>query len=206
MSKPRLNLVGQKFGRLTVLSRVEPLGHRTKFVCLCDCGKTTVTIGSDILSGNTTSCGCMRKIIGHEVNVKHGASIGMTGAYRSWRSMKQRCLDKNCKSWPQYGGVGVTICDRWLESFDNFLADMGERPDGYSLERIDVFKGYEPSNCKWISLPEQLKNKRNTVRYKVGDQIMIQSDLARHLKIHPSSLYEMRRDGRLPTHIQSITA
>jgi hypothetical protein len=205
MSKRRLNLVGQTFGQLKVVSLVEPMVGNTRFICVCECGATSVVAGSDLRSGNTKSCGCVKRTIGFMSNLRHGAASKMTGAYRSWRSMKQRCTNPSSRGWADYGALGVTVCNRWLESFDNFLADMGERPEGYSLERIDVLNGYAPNNCKWIPLPEQSKNKRNTIRYKFGDEIFIQSDLARRLKLHPSSLLEMRRNNRLPAGVQALT-
>lgn len=207
MGKPRLNLVGYRFGKLSVIARVEPPIGRTKFVCNCDCGNQTIANGEDIKSGNTTSCGCVKKVIGYTSNLKHGGASGkFSGAYRSWRSMKQRCKDPNSRGWREYGAVGVTVCDRWLESFENFYADMGDRPEGYSLERINVFDGYYPANCKWIPLKDQIKNQRKTVRYSVNGEVMIQADAARHLKIHPASLLEMRRKGKLPNGIQALTA
>ena len=91
-------------------------------------------------------------------------------------------------------------------TYENFYSDMGDRPDGHSLERIDVTQGYSPENCKWIPIPEQSKNKRNTVRYQYGDEVLIQADLARRLSLHPSSLLEMRRQGRLPAGVQALTS
>ena len=202
MGKPRLNLVGRRFGKLNVIARIEPPIGKTRFVCDCDCGNKTVATGIDIKSGNTTSCGCVKKVIGYTSNLKHGGASGkFTGAYRAWRSMKQRCLDKNCKAYADYGAKGVTVCQQWIDSFESFLSDMGERPNGYSLERINVFDGYHPANCKWIPLKEQTKNQRKTVRYTVNGTIMIQSDAARYLGIHPSSLSEMRQKGRLPNNV-----
>jgi hypothetical protein len=206
MGKPRLKLTGQKFGKLLAISSIIPKRGQTKFVCDCECGNQTTVRGTDLKSGNTTSCGCVKKNVGYTSNLKHGGAKGNhTGAYRSWKSMKQRCTDPNSRGWKEYGAVGVTVCDRWLESFENFLSDMGERPDGYSLERIDVFKGYAPENCKWIPLKEQAKNQRRTVRYAVNGKIMIQADAARLLNLHPSSLLQMRRKSRLPPNVQALT-
>lgn len=206
MSKPRLNLDGQRFGKLTVVERVQSKKGRSRFVCLCDCGAESVVVGTDLKSGNTTSCGCVKKVIGFTSNLIHGGSAGdMAGAYRSWRSMKQRCTNPNSRGWGEYGAKGITVCERWM-TYDNFYADMGDRPDGYSLERVDVTLGYSPENCKWIPHPEQAKNKRNTVRYQYGDEVLIQADLARRLSLHPSSLLEMRRQGRLPADVQALTS
>lgn len=206
MSKPRLSLEGETFGKLTVLSKVEPHRHRTKFTCACECGNTTIVVGSDLKTGNTTSCGCVKKTTGLTSNLKHGAASRMTGAYRSWRSMKQRCTNENSPNWKTYGGNGVTVCSKWLESFDNFIADMGERPEGYSLERMDVTKGYSPENCKWIPLKDQCKNKRNTVLYEVEGVVMTQADTARFLNLHASTLTKMRRSNSLPENIRALSS
>ena len=206
MSKPRLNLNGRRFGKLTVTERIETKKGQSRFNCFCDCGNTTIVIGSDLNSGNTTSCGCIKKVTGYTSNLIHGGSAGdMAGSYRSWSSMKQRCNNPNSRGWNEYGAKGVTVCKHWL-TYENFYADMGDRPNGYSLERIDVFKGYSPENCKWIPLSDQQKNKRNTVRYQYGDEVLIQADLARRLSLHSSSLLEMRRQSRLPTGVQALTS
>lgn len=206
MSKPRLNLEGQRFGSLTVVKRIPVKKGKSRFVCLCDCGQESVVIGSDLNSGNTTSCGCYKRTTGFTANLIHGGAAGdMAGSYRSWRSMKQRCIDPSSRGWCDYGAKGITVCERWM-TYENFYSDMGDRPDGYSLERIDVTQGYSPENCKWIPLHEQSKNKRNTVRYQYGDEILIQADLARRLSLHPSSLLEMRRLGRLPAGVQALTS
>jgi hypothetical protein len=207
MSKPRLNLVGKKFGKLTVVLRIEPMVGKTKFECVCDCGNKSVVVGQYLQSGNTTSCGCVKKSVGFTSNLIHGGSAGnMHGAYRSWRSMKHRCTCPSSIGWKDYGARGITVCERWLDSYELFLEDMGHRPKGYSLERLDIEKGYSPENCVWIPNKHQAKNNRRTVRYLVGNEIIIQADLAKKLNIHPSSLMEMRKQNRLPQGIAALTS
>lgn len=206
MGKPRLTLNGQRFGRLVVIDRLYEEKGKSRFVCECDCGTRTNVVGVDLKSGNTTSCGCVKRSAGLTSNLTHGGSAGlMSGAYRSWRSMKQRCANPNSIGWSAYGAKGVVVCERWLR-YENFYVDMGDRPENHSLERIDVTKGYSPQNCKWVPLGDQPKNKRNTVRYRCGNEVIIQSDLARRLSLHPSSLLEMRRKGRLPAGVEALTA
>lgn len=206
MSKPRLNLNGQRFGKLTVVERIPTKKGKSRFVCMCDCGVESIVIGSDLNSGNTTSCGCYKKVIGCTSNLIHGGAAGdLAGSYRSWRSMKQRCTEQNSRGWREYGAKGVTVCESWM-TYENFYSDMGDRPNGCSLERVDVTQGYSPENCKWIPLSEQSKNKRNTVRYQYRNEVLIQADLARCLSLHPSSLLDMRRQGRLPAGVQLLTS
>jgi hypothetical protein len=208
MAKPRIDLTGRLFGRLTVKSRIVPPKGRTLFVCACECGKEVTLNGSDLQTGNTTSCGCLRDDKIAKVNYKHGAAScnDLTGAYRSWRTMKDRCYNEDNNRFYAYGARGIQVCDRWRDSFENFFADMGERPDGYTLDRIDVNADYSPENCRWASVLEQARNQRTNVWYQVGDERMIQADVARALGIHPSQVLGMRRRGNLPSHIQAITA
>ena len=208
MAKPRMDLTGRIFGRLTVKTRIVPPKGRTLFVCACECGKEVTVRGGDLQTGNTTSCGCFRDQQIGTVNYKHGGASNkdLTGAYRSWRTMKDRCYNEDNNRFHAYGARGIKVCDRWRDSFENFVADMGDRPDGHTLDRIDVNADYSLENCRWASVSEQARNQRTNVWYQVGDEKMIQADVARALGIHPSQVLGMRRRGALPPHIQAITA
>lgn len=207
MSKPRIDLTGLVFGRLTVKSRIIPAKGKTLFVCACECGGEVTLNGMDLKRGNTKSCGCLRDESIAKVNYKHGAasSKNLTGAYRSWRTMKDRCYNEDNNRFYAYGARGIIVCDRWLGSFENFFSDMGERPEKYTLDRIDVNKNYSPENCRWASVSEQAKNQRTNIWYQVGDKKMIQADVARALGVHPSNLTNMRKNNSLPAHIQTLT-
>lgn len=159
--------VGQRFGKLTLSSAtytVRRVGKKKKtfWLCKCDCGKERYFMGVRLQSGKTQSCGCgPRK--GHK---KYDFDLNLPGirrAYSSWQAMKERCLNPNSDSFYQYGAKGITVCDRWKSSFDNFLSDMGQRPESTSLGRIDTYGNYEPGNCRWETLISQNLNKRNTV-------------------------------------------
>jgi hypothetical protein len=158
---------GMKFNRLTIIKEVEPQkylsGEKRKFECLCDCGNQINVLLNDLRSENTKSCGCLkveRTIEKNNSNYKHG--LTKIPEYDIWVKMKQRCYNSNNNDYKNYGNRGITICDRWLNSVENFLEDMGKRPNSdYSIDRINNDGNYEPSNCRWATKSEQNNNKRN---------------------------------------------
>jgi hypothetical protein len=155
------NLVGKVFGRLTVLSLIE---KPRRWVCICACGNATEVITSRLNNGNTKSCGCLKRNVLGDATRKHGlANSRITGyanrTYGIWQAMRGRCMNPNNSRWSSYGGRGITICKRW-DKFENFLEDMGEVPEGLTLERKNVDGNYTPRNCKWATWEEQAKNKR----------------------------------------------
>lgn len=160
MTKVR-DLTGQRFSRLTVQARSPINDSRGKSMwhCLCDCGQATTVCGSALIQGNTKSCGCLK----HEASVANGKAKRRHGMTKSkvwicWDSMLQRCNNPKHKSYPQYGGRGIAVCERW-HVFENFYEDMGE-PNELTLDRIDVNGNYEKSNCRWATLKEQGRNTR----------------------------------------------
>lgn len=155
---PKLNdLTGRAFGKLTVIARSRTSKNKKAvWECLCSCGSTIHAVGSDILSGHTASCGCYRAERNRSSSLAHG--MHASGTYRSWDAMKTRCTNPNVKSYQDYGAKGITVCERWVHSFENFLADMGERPHGTTLDRIENSMGYEPGNCRWATKEIQQRN------------------------------------------------
>jgi hypothetical protein len=146
------NLTGQKFGRLTVVSRGPTNGH-IYWVCTCECGGTATVASNRLRLGRTTSCGCAR---GTHHESKSGS---VTPMYRVWMQMRERCNNPKSKSYKNYGGRGITVCPEW-DSYPQFAADMGERPPGHSLDRKDNDGPYAPWNCRWATALEQMANTR----------------------------------------------
>lgn len=161
----RLDLTNQRFGRLTALEfagtvRSDGGNEFTQWRCRCDCGAETITYTNGLRSGHAQSCGCRQEDNQRRAVKTHG--LYLSPAYRIWASMIQRCTNKKCGGYENYGGRGIAVCERWLK-FKNFVADMGQRPDGKSIDRKDNDGNYEPSNCRWATKAEQEKNKRTNV-------------------------------------------
>ena len=165
-----VDITGQTFHYLTA---VRPSGSAkgvgVVWECLCKCGKTTNATAKNLRSGNTKSCGCLNseRVIARN---KAGATHGMTGTptWVVWDNMIQRCTNPNHKSYKEYGARGITICPAWRNEFATFHKDMGPRPAGMSIDRIDNDKGYEPGNCRWATVVEQANNRRNNITLTVG--------------------------------------
>lgn len=154
----KTNLIGQTFGRLTVL---DYNSIDCTWLCRCSCGNHTVVSTSFLKSGHTKLCGCYKKIFGTKFK-KHGMSH--TAEYKAWIQMKQRCNNPNSSSYPYYGGKGITVCERWVQSFESFLSDLGRKPSKtHSLDRIDPSGNYEPSNCRWATPFEQVHNRSTSL-------------------------------------------
>ena len=157
-----IDLRGRTFGRLTPIEKAPPRKGRSMWLCLCECGNKTTVRAEHLKEGRSTSCGCFSK----ESHFKHGKTD--TREYISWQSMKDRCLNSKCKQFYLYGARGITICDRWINSFEDFLADMGHRPKNTSIDRRDNEGNYEPGNCRWATPLQQVYNRRNTLFATVG--------------------------------------
>lgn len=155
-----------RYGRFVIKSHTKALSKASSYwVCACDCGKEKIVSLSKLKAGTTKSCGCLRTTKIKIFNHKHGfANKSIT--YRSWKEMRQRCLNPNSDKWKWYGGRGISICDDW-NSFDKFLSDMGERPAGMSIDRIDPDGDYCPENCRWATPKQQAETNRGC--FQIGN-------------------------------------
>lgn len=190
-NSPKVNLVGLIIGRLTVKNYIG--GPKKAWECLCECGKTSDVRGANLRIGKTNSCGCLKKekmAIG--LGIKHGMYKSRT--YKSWDSMLERCLNPRNKCYESYAGRGILVCGRW-RVFDNFLADMGERPEGMSLDRIDNNGNYEPGNCRWATAKTQSSNTRANRFYNFNGAQMTARQISDATGIEYAKLRERLKRG-----------
>lgn len=174
-----MDIVGQKYGSLLVVKRSNIKDQKTResfWECVCDCGNTVNKTRTYLKRHNHPSCGCLDNI-----TKKPG--------YYSWRTMIMRCYNHNDQAYSYYGGRGICVCERWKESFLNFLEDMGERPEGKTLDRIDVNGNYCPDNCRWATISEQSYNKRNTIHIEYGGEQLTLEELSKKIGINRKTIY-----------------
>lgn len=193
-----------RFGKLTVLGdgppKISPSGFEARTALVrCDCGSEKVVRAGDLRNGYSLSCGCeQRRLLGQTARIRartHGESRGGGSVeYRTWGGMKQRCHNPNYHGFAEYGGRGIFVCDRWRGQggFENFLADMGRRPEGeYSIDRINNDGPYSPENCRWATVKQQAKNRRSTVLITIDGETRSVVEWAR-VRGFPESLIYLR--------------
>lgn len=165
------DLKGKVFGRLHVIRFLSISKRNAYWYCFCSCGKTCIKQGTRLTAGKTTSCGCRQEELRRNGSIGRKHGMYGTSEYSTYRNMLTRCYNNKSKSYKHYGGRGIKVCRRWRNSFENFYADMGDKPGaGYSIERIDNNKGYSPDNCKWATKKEQAQNKRSVVKISVNGE------------------------------------
>jgi len=192
----KIDLTGVRFGRLLVVKEsTERISGVLCWDCICDCGNKATVRGSVLRQGVTKSCGCLKRDVAGRARITHGGSTSKE--YRVWNQMRQRCTNPNNARWAAYGGRGITVCDRWMNSFGNFLEDMGFRPfEKAQLDRIDNNKGYSPENCHWVSLKQNLRNMRTNLVLTARGESMPVCDWAERSGIACRLIEQrVRRDG-----------
>lgn len=199
MPRPRKDyshLVGQRFGMLTITELLpREMGRKPKARTRCQCGTVSDHVIVDLVRGKVKSCGCqllMRRTI------THGASRGQirTTEYHSWQAIKNRCGNPKTPAFSRYGGRGITVCDRWRESFEAFLEDVGLKPTpDMSIDRIDNNRGYEPGNVRWADAHTQNNNRRDTLLVTIDGVTKSIADWSVHLGIKSGTVYSRVRKG-----------
>lgn len=190
------DLTGQTFGRLTVVSLAENEEGRkgVYWVCRCECNEVCTVRGDHMVRGRTRSCGCLNREVAARRQLTHGLS--KTDEYGIWWKMIRRCQDPRDNAYHHYGGRGITVCDRWRNSFEAFLEDMGPRPSlKHSIERVDNNKGYCPENCEWATQWVQSRNRRTNVLVEYKGQIKPLCDWCELLGLYVGSVRSRFRRG-----------
>jgi hypothetical protein len=188
------DITGQRFGRLLVLRRAGLKNHNFQWECACDCGAVRIVDGGNLRSGRTRGCSKhYPKTRPRKVPAK-----GRPKDYGIWWRMVERCRNPKSRDFPAYGGRGITVCERW-QKFVNFTADMGPRPAGLSIDRIDNNKGYEPDNCRWATPTEQANNTRSNRILTAFGKSMTIAQWERELGLAPGILDQRIRVLRWPT-------
>lgn len=198
MSGPRtIDIVGQRFERLTVIELSEIRGGNAYWICQCDCGARKIVAASNLNRGNVKSCGCLRREIGQTTLTKHGLTVSNIRLMRVWNNIKYRCENRNASAFANYGGRGIRVCEG-LHDFATFLELIGDRPTAeHSIDRIDNEKGYscgacndciarrEPMNVRWSTLVEQARNKRNNVMLEHDGMRLCLAEWAQRIGVEP---------------------
>ena len=196
MSKSyKKDLTGQRFGKLTVLEFVQTTDEESHWRCRCDCGNIAVIRIGGLTSGKTQSCGCLQKERASQAKKKHGMTH--TRLYNIWKSMKERCYNRNAVNYNRYGGRGITICKEWQNNFQAFAtwAQNNGYNDSLTIDRIDNYKEYSPDNCRWCDVQTQSKNRRSNVIVEYKGKKMCLKDAAKLSKIAYKVLWERYQYG-----------
>lgn len=192
------SLLGTKRFFLTIIE-INPNDDKNMMVRVrCDCG-TEKIIKLASLRLDTKSCGCKKSDLLLKVHRKHGHASGdkYSSTYQRWQGMKQRCLNQNSLEFHRYGDRGIKICDRWLHSFENFLADMGNAPDGAYIDRINNDGNYEPSNCRWVSSKESASNRSTNRRIMLDGLFLTVTQHAERIGVSPACITAREKAGTL---------
>lgn len=180
-----IDRTGQIFGQWTVLRR----HGGSVWWCQCACGTKKAVSGSTLTMGTSKSCGCTQ----HDVHRKHG--MEGTPTYNAWAHMLYRCRNPNAQGYESYGGRGIKVCKRWVK-FENFYADMGEKPDGLSIDREDNDGDYKPSNCRWATVRQQIRNRQGSPRHIWNGEMLSLADITEKVGVVPwRKAYERMRQG-----------
>lgn len=188
----RLDLTGERYGYLVALEWIDYVPSSSRWRCICDCGNTTIVRANSLRIGRTQSCGCLHKELLSERSTIHGMS--QTLIYKTWLNLKTRCLNSNSPNFVNYGGRGITICQRWQDSFEYFFADMDSRPSpNHTIERINNDGPYSPDNCTWALPYQQARNMRTNRRITFEGETKCLADWAKEYNLlYTTLLYRIK--------------
>ena len=189
-------IVGKIFNRLTIIEVVKNSTTGNQVRCLCACGAEVIKLASNVAAGRTKSCGCLnheslRSRSTHGC-AKHGQ---ITIEYSTWLGIKRRCYNNKEENYEYYGARGIGMCERWKDSFENFLIDMGPRPDGHSIDRIDSSLDYEPGNCRWSDAVTQANNRSCVIKYEFAGASMSITQWSRIRGLREGTLRKRIKSG-----------
>lgn len=189
----KYELEGSRFGKLTVISRGGLIYNGCKeWICICDCGKETRASSTKLITGQKASCGCTSN--GEESNLyKHG-HYG-TRTYRIWQNMKTRCMNTKSQFYEQYGGRGITVCEKWMK-FEGFIDDMGECPPGMTIDRKNNDQGYEKDNCRWATSKEQSNNRSSNINITINHETKTLKQWCEQFGVKYTTAYWRHKNGR----------
>ena len=191
-----IDMTGQRYGRLVVLELEKRDDKHAYWNAICDCGKTVVVKRNELCRGKVKSCGCLRVDNTRRMKTTHG--LKHLEEYGVWKHIRQRCTNKNDKDFNNYGGRGITVCDRWAD-FKNFVQDMGTRPTKYhQIDRIDNSKGYGPDNCRWATCKANNRNRRDNVVIEIEGVSKTVPEWAELYGIRPGLIHLRLRRGWPP--------
>lgn len=190
-----IDITHKRFGRLVVKRRVLRESKRTMWLCECDCGKLKVVDGNNLKNGHVSSCGCYRRQLATQKNLTHGMT--KTKAYLAWRNLKSRCENIHDIRYGMYGGRGIAVCNEW-RSFEGFYQDMGDAPEGMSIDRINNDGPYCKENCQWATNEEQCNNKSTNHVISFNGETRTMTQWARKIGIMPDTLERRINKLRMP--------
>lgn len=188
-----------RYGNLIAINLFnEKINGHLQWICKCDCGNTVIVPGVHLVTGNTKSCGC-RKIETSRQNGSNNKTHGMTGTseYKAWQSLRDRCYNVDSQQYNNYGARGIRVCNRWLNSFENFYADMGPKPSSiHSIDRMNNNGDYEPENCYWATPTQQSNNKRTNCFHELNGEMLTVAQIAKKENIPVATLVSrLNRDN-----------
>lgn len=188
----RVNLIGLRFGMLVVAGAAGVAHGAVRWRCLCNCGGEVTETSHRLMSGRRRSCGCLKLAPKRHGQARRAGA--RTGAYHTWASMMGRCYRPTAGGFLFYGARGIRVCERW-HRFEHFAADMGPRPDGATLDRVDPNRDYEPNNCRWASRLQQSRNTRRNVVIEYQGQSRCASEWAVLIGVSVTTIYARLRNG-----------